>query len=191
MQATLAVATIIPIILGPIVALGIQRNSEKRREKRNRKLVIFKELMATRATTLSPRHVDALNAIEVEFSKGGGKSEKLVLDTWRLYLEHLNTSGTLSGDQLQRWVERKLELLIDLLYEMSRALQYDFDKVALKKNIYSPRGHSELEIDQRLLRQQVIEITAGKRPIWITDKQPPSGETPPIEFIPPGEKWSP
>ena len=153
MQATLAVATIIAIILGPIVALGIQRNSEKRREKRNRKLVIFKELMATRATTLSPRHVDALNAIEVEFSKGGGKGEKLVLDTWRLYLEHLNTSGTLSGDQLQRWVERKLELLIDLLYEMSRALQYDFDKVALKKNIYSPRGHSELEIDQRLLRQ--------------------------------------
>ena len=103
MQATLAVATIIAIILGPIVALGIQRNSEKRREKRNRKLVIFKELMATRATTLSPRHVDALNAIEVEFSKGGGKGEKLVLDTWRLYLEHLNTSGTLSGDQLQRW----------------------------------------------------------------------------------------
>ena len=103
MQATLAVATIIAIILGPIVALGIQRNSEKRREKRNRKLVIFKELMATRATTLSPRHVDALNAIEVEFSKGGGKGEKLVLDTWRLYLEHLNTRGTLSGDQLQRW----------------------------------------------------------------------------------------
>ena len=191
MQATLAVATIIAIILGPIVALWIQRNSEERREKRNRKLVIFKELMATRATTLSPRHVDALNAIEVEFSKGGGKVEKLVLDTWRLYLEHLNTSGTLSGDQLQRWVERKLELLIDLLYEMSRALQYDFDKVALKKNIYAPRGHSELEIDQRLLRQQVIEITAGKRPIWITEKQPPSGETPPIEFIPPGEKWSP
>ena len=135
MQITLAVATIVAILLGPIVALWIQRNSEKRREKRNRKLIIFKELMATRATTLSPRHVDALNAIEVEFSKGGGKGEKLVLDTWRLYLEHLNTSGTLSGDQLQRWVERKLELLIDLLYEMSRALQYDFDKVALKKKV--------------------------------------------------------
>ena len=70
MQTTLAVATIVAIIIGPIVALWIQRNSEKRREKRNRKLVIFKELMATLATTLSPRHVDALNAIEVEFSKG-------------------------------------------------------------------------------------------------------------------------
>ena len=71
MQSTaLALATIVAIILGPIVALWLQRISERRRDQRNRKLVIFKELMATRATRLSPRHVDALNAIEVEFSDG-------------------------------------------------------------------------------------------------------------------------
>ena len=46
-SVTLALATINAIILGPIVALWLQRESERRREQRTRKLVIFKELMAT------------------------------------------------------------------------------------------------------------------------------------------------
>ena len=144
MEIVLAVATIIAILTGPSVALWIQRDSEKRREQHNRKMVIFKELMATRATAISYRHVDALNAIEVEFSKGGGEGTKRVLRTWRLYLNHLNTPETLTGERLQRWTDRRLELLTDLLYEMSEALQYDFDKVALQNNIYAPRGHSQL-----------------------------------------------
>ena len=71
-------------------------------------------------------------------------------------------------------MDQGLELLIDLLYEMSRSLKYNFDKVALKKNIYAPLVHSQLEIEQRLLRQHALEITAGKRPIWITGDRPPS-----------------
>ena len=172
----LPLLTIAAIVIGPIAALIIQGIIEKRREQRNRKLVIFKELMATRAARLSPRYVDALNAIGVEFSEGGGAGDKRVLDTWRLYLDHLNTpsSSTLSDDQSARWMDRGLELLIDLLYEMSRSLKYNFDKVALKKNFYAPLGHSQLETEQRLLRQQALEITAGKRPIWITGDRPPS-----------------
>ena len=85
-STVLALATIFAIILGPIVALWLQRISERRQDRRYRKLVIFKELMATRATRISPRHVDALNAIEVEFSS---KGDKRVLDAWRLYLDHL------------------------------------------------------------------------------------------------------
>ena len=172
MESVLAAATIVAIIVGPIIALWIQRDSERRREQHNRKMVIFKELMATRATTLSHRHVDALNAIEVEFSKGGGKGDKQVLNTWRLYLDHLNTPGTLSGDPLRRWTEQGLDLITNLLHEMSQALQYDFDKVALKKNVYAPRGHYQDEMEQSLLRRHVIEITAGKRPIWITAEEP-------------------
>src|ERR1043165_5031 len=71
--------TILAIFLGPIVALGLQRNSERRRDRRNRQMTIFKELMATRAAKVGPRHVEALNAIEIEFSTGRG-SDKRVAD---------------------------------------------------------------------------------------------------------------
>ena len=160
----LALATIIAILLGPILALWIQRISERKRNRHMRKLFVFKELMATRATRTNPRHVDALNAIEVEFSEGS-KGDTNVLTAWRFYLDHLGT--TVSDEQLPRWTDKSDDLLTDLLYEMSQALQYNFDKLALKKNIYSPQAHGELEMDEYLLRKYVVEMMAGKRPIWI------------------------
>ncbi|MDE2982965.1 MAG: hypothetical protein OXU74_17375 [Gemmatimonadota bacterium] len=160
----LALLTITAILLGPIVALWIQRISERKRNRHNRKLYIFQDLMASRATRTSPRHVDALNAIEVEFS-GGGKQDARVLGAWRLYLNHLETQ--VSDDLLPQWTEKSNDLLIDLLYEMSQALKYGFDKVTLKKNIYAPKAHGDLEVDQYLLRKYVVEMMAGQRPIWI------------------------
>ena len=177
----LALATIAAIILGPVIALWIQRISERKRNRRNRKLFVFHELMATRATRTSPRHVAALNAIEIEFS-GGDKSDARVLGAWRLYLDHLGTA--VSDDLLPRWTEKSDDLLTDLLYEMSQALRYGFDKVTLKKNVYSPKAHGDLEMDQYLLRKYVVEMMAGQRPIWIgvlTGEKPldvrPVGET--------------
>lgn len=158
----LALATIAAIIIGPVVALWLQRISERRRDRCTRKLIIFKELMATRATRVSPRHVDALNAIEVEFSDGSG-GDKRVLEAWRLYLDHL---GDGDMDDNQRWTDKGNDLLTDLLYEMSRVLKYDFSKVTLKKNVYSPKAHGDLELDQYLLRKYIVEMMAGKRAIW-------------------------
>ena len=163
-STALALATIGAVFLGPIVALWIQRISERRRNRRSRKLYVFQELMATRATRTNPRHVDALNAIEIEFSEGG-KNDARVLDAWRLYLDHLCTE--VSDELLPQWMEKSNDLLIDLLYEMSQALKYGFNKVTLKKNIYAPKAHGDLEMDQYLFRKFVVEMMAGQRPLWI------------------------
>ena len=48
---------------------------------------------------------------------------------------------------------------------MSELLDYDFSKVTLKKNVYSPEAHGDLESDQYLLRKYVVEILDGKRAI--------------------------
>jgi hypothetical protein len=80
--------------------------------------------MATRAPSakVSPRHVAALNAIELEFSGSRG-SNKRVTDAWRIYLDHLNDrSGDPNNqDAVHRWVDEGNDLLVDLLYEMSNA----------------------------------------------------------------------
>ena len=180
-QSTLlALATIAAIIIGPIVALWSQRYSERQLGQRHRKLVVFKELMATRATRVSPRHVGALNAIEVEFSEGG-RGDKLVLDAWRLYLDHLNASPQMSQSQFEVWEGTGNDLLTGLLYEMSRALQYNFDKLALKKNIYSPTAHGDLEMYESLVRKHILEIIAGKSsiPVDIKWKDETHGTTAP------------
>ncbi|MDP2815120.1 MAG: hypothetical protein Q8O19_00395, partial [Rectinemataceae bacterium] len=47
-----------------------------------RKMHVFSTLMATRATTLSPLHVEALNRIDIEFYK-----DRKVKDAWKALLD--------------------------------------------------------------------------------------------------------
>ena len=82
------VISIAAIILGPILAVQAQKYIELRRDIRSRKLQIFRTLMATRATTLAPLHVEALNLIDIEFD-AKKKKDKRVVDAWKLYLDHL------------------------------------------------------------------------------------------------------
>ena len=93
---------------------------------------------------------------------------------WRLG-DHLQ--GDDAGD-LPRWLDKQNDLLVNLLHKMSRALRYDFSEITLKKNIYSPIAHGDLEKDQYLLRKYVVELPDGKRPIWVVSKQPTSPEEP-------------
>ena len=60
---------IIAILIAPFLAVFAQRQIDLWREQRQRKLWVFKTLMATRGRTLSPEHVQALNMIELEFKK--------------------------------------------------------------------------------------------------------------------------
>jgi hypothetical protein len=107
-----------------------------------------------------------LNAIEVEFYAMGGPDKK-VLDASRLYINHLN-SPTGDGERLNRWVEKKSGLLIELLYQMAQRLNYDIDKVAIEKNVYHPKGFVEMEAEQHALRKSALAVFPGERPIQAT-----------------------
>ena len=59
--------TISAIIIGPILAVQVQKLIERYKEKNDRKLNIFKTLMATRGARVSFEHVRALNMIDTEY----------------------------------------------------------------------------------------------------------------------------
>ena len=75
---------IVAILIAPFLAVFAQRQIDLWREQRQRKLWVFKTLMATRGRTLSPEHVQALNMIELEFQKS---SEKPILYAWKEYYD--------------------------------------------------------------------------------------------------------
>jgi hypothetical protein len=60
--------TVLAIVIGPIAAVAITRWLNDRRDQRNRRMDIFRTLMRTRRSPMSPDHVGALNLIEIEFS---------------------------------------------------------------------------------------------------------------------------
>ena len=181
----LTIVSIAAIGLGPIAALEIQKRLEEHRATRDRKMAIFRKLMITRATQMSPVHVEALNGIDVEFYATSGPDKK-VLDAWRLYIDHLGDVPS-GGPALDRWVGRKDDLLVDLLYEMARNLGYDFDKVTIKKNAYHPKGFVEIETEQHALRKAVLAVMSGERPVQTTvvGRVQITGELPPPEELAP------
>ena len=188
------------VILGPILALWAQRYSERRREKRARKLWLFRELMATRSNRLSGRHVEALNHIDLEFDPKN-KTDAEVLTAWKMYLDILSDTPNEDAQRAARF-EKREECFVDLIWEIGQHLGFSFGKVAIKRDTYSPIAHGELEEDQKLIRKGIVELLAGKRalstfswlmpgrdPIPITNVEPPAaavrvGETPPAREQP-------
>jgi hypothetical protein len=105
--------------------------------KKDRKLNIFKTLMATRGARLSFEHVRALNMIDTEFY-----GEIKIIDAWKCYLDCLNENPS-GENEFNSWSSKKDDLFVTLLSTMATSLSYHFDSVHLKKAIYLPRAHGE------------------------------------------------
>lgn len=160
---------ILTVIVGPILAIQVQKRIEAWRSGRERKIHIFKVLMATRGTPVSPNHVEALNIIDIEFS-GNNKKEKLVRVAWKVYLNHLcegprDYQDSAYKSKLDAWSNKSIDCLVDMLYTMAQTLGYDFDKVQLKKGAYTPQGFADLQYEQSFMRRGLLDVLYGKRGI--------------------------
>lgn len=214
MSATIAVgvATIVvsaltigAIFYAPIVALKVQREGDEEREKRGRKLWIFKTLMGNRATRLNANFVQALNMIDIEFT---GTTEKGIRDSWKELLDHYTAWGAKTEAQRKvdekSDIERSTDLLAEMLRKMGEGLGYDFDKVYIKKGFYYPEGLGNIEAEQHTLRRSLLALLSGKGmklPVAVftqdfqslspgvhPDGLPPTGlEPPPLQRLLSGE----
>lgn len=149
---------IVAVLLAPLVAVQVQKILERYREDRARKLNVFKTLMATRAATVSPQHVQALNAIDLEFQ---GRKYKNVTDSWKTYLDHLFHYPNEDEKQQTVWAERRVDLLARLLMEMGKSLGYIFDEVHVRRAIYAPEAHAQLESENLLIRRGLVRLLYG------------------------------
>lgn len=148
---------LLTLFVAPLIALWIQGMLNDRKDEHQRKVWIFRTLMATRASPLDPRRVEALNAIQVEF-QGGGAGAK-VHQRWKEYLEHLATPTDRPSPEA--WNEKSVDCFIQLLYEMSRYLSYNFDPIDLKRQFYFPTGHGDIETDTLAIRKGLVQLLTG------------------------------
>ena len=183
--ALIAGLTILAIIVGPLLALWLQRMAENRREKRQGRLWVFKTLMMYRATPLAYPYVQALNLIDVSFNANSDE-EKAVRAAWNTLLDHL----TVHKGQPD-FLENTRTLTATLLAAMGKCLGYDFEEVYLKRHAYQPEGHGKVEEEQHELRGLLLQVLRNDRRIPIAlfpgDFRPiilPPDEPPPVKKLP-------
>jgi len=176
------ILVVLAILAGPFIGIWAQSRIDKRRQSKERKLDVFKTLMATRATPLSQEHVRALNRIDMEFF---GRKEKKVRNAWNTLLDHFGEGPTHPPEpaegispvnlkkhhlELQkydndfaRWLERTGSLRTKLLKEMGASPGYDFGEVHIRKAAYNPRLHDDIEMTQLSVIKAINDVFTRKR----------------------------
>lgn len=164
--------------LSPFIAVQVTKWLEASKEARDRRLHVFRTLMATRAANVSTAHVQALNSIDFTFD-GSQPLDKQVTTAWKEYLDQLNKQGPVDA----AWIERRDDRFAALMIIMGKALGFDFDSVHIKKAGYMPNAHVDLESDQHNIRKAVLALLQGQAALPIkqvsASDRLPTGHTAP------------
>jgi hypothetical protein len=168
----LGIAIVIATLVGPVLAVLVTRHVDKLRQVRDRRLEIFRSLMATRRAILAPDKVRALNLVEIEFY--GIKS---VEGAHKEVIAHINLQRPLPD----AWGDRHRVLLTKLLSEMAKVLGYELQQLDVLEGGYYPQGFADIELEQQELRRVLIQVLSGNRPLIVG----PAGPTPPAPYPPP------
>ena len=163
------VAIIAATLTGPILAVQAQKWLEKVRAINDRRNQIFRVLMATRGAMLSPGHVEALNAIPVEFYGNRGKLKE-INEKWKEFLDHHAPDIPVN----EAWMQKRLDLFTDLLHLISQTLGYGFSRSQLARDIYNPKAHGELENEQTIIRKGLAQLFAGEMVLPMAVKEFPA-----------------
>ena len=148
-------------VLGPIFAVLTTRFIDQRREVRNRRLYIFRTLMATRRAQLTTEHVTALNLIEIDFR---GKQE--VLAAWKEYFANLATDPTNEAAIKRAYADRPAALT-KLLHAIAKVVRYDIEQLDIMAGGYTPQAVYDNFQRQQEIQAAAIEVLSGKKPLLV------------------------
>jgi len=160
------------VILGPILAVQTQKVIEKLQETRKRRMALFKTLMSTRAERLNRDHVQALNMIDIDFygrllpfikTRYQTRKEQAVTHAWKSYNSHLNQKD--EYESLDQWIKKGDEYFTNMLYAITQALDYDYDKVQLQRDCYRPIAHGNVENTQLAILSGLDQVVNNGRPL--------------------------
>jgi hypothetical protein len=162
-----SLAVVLATLLGPILAVQIQKKLERDRALRFRQIEVFRTLMTGRLV-LSYENVKAFNVVPVEFY---GVDE--IIKAWRTYLSHMGVPRPVAPADPSAWDAKRIDLFLALLQKMAEHLGYDYDFVQLKDDWYRPQGHGDVENDQQKIRQGLVAILEGRSALPMEVKQFP------------------
>jgi hypothetical protein len=183
---------ILGTVAGPIIAVLATRLLDIWRARSERRTQIFTSLMVTRRSQLTGPHVEALNHIEIEFSR-----DAPVMTAFNAYMAILSEPQP-KGELFDHWLQKKNRAFATLVHSLAKRLRHPLDKLDFMEGGYYPKGWVEDEQTARdnmrltrLLLQQLL--TANPRYVFHVknvDQQGGGSGKAPIErppFPPPPE----
>jgi len=127
---TLAIASLLAILLSPLVAVLVSTYLQNRKERRDHNLFLLGALIAIRHNPVGDETIRALNTIDVVFHDAPS-----VRKLWQDYFAMLNNQGLNNPMGRQQWQKKNLEMIT----EMAKVLGYGKAITALDVDrVYTP-----------------------------------------------------
>lgn len=152
----------------PVRAVEVTRKIDEERFQQARRMDVFRTLMRTRRTRLTPEHVGALNLVEIEFH-----DEKVVIDAWRKYWVHLGRVTPLSENEMEPFFRERDGLLTKLLHAIAKSLYFNIEQLDIFEGGYVPQGWMDNERIIKDLQFLLLEVLSGKRGIPVVQSHIP------------------
>lgn len=157
-------ATLVAVLVGPVLAVLVTRLIDERRASRQRKLDIFKTLMRTRKLPVHIDHVGALNLVEIEFI-----DQPNVIKSWKAYLSNLSEEfpSIENKDRFDAAGKKRDSLLTKLLSEIAKSLRMEVEQIDILEGNYVPQGWFDDEWQQRQLHKHLTAVLKGEAAIVV------------------------
>ena len=107
-------------------------------------------------------HVGALNTVELEFYE-----VVKVREAFKNYVDHLSAPMP-PAEQHPRFFEQRTDFFSELLFQMGKSLEFNFDKRDLDRLSYVPIGWDADQTLQRRNTHLLSQLLAGERPLNIS-----------------------
>ena len=163
--------TTFAIVIGPVIAVLAARYLDRRDQENNRKLAIFRDLMATRQITYSPQHVSALNLVELEFY-----GDTAILEAFRELMKLLSDEdrwnvAKSNDEKMRKTLQDMNDCRAKLLNRMAYSLGYKMSDIELMRGGYYPELLGRLDEQRIKATEFVVDLADGKRavPIAVID----------------------
>jgi hypothetical protein len=156
--------TLLALLCGPILALLAQRALDWLREKDKRRKALYFKLMSTRATWLANEHVEALNSIDIVFTR-----DEKIRRLWKTCLDHLATPE--AGSE---WNETLTDLRVDLYQAIGHKLGYRYTTDYIKRGIYFPKHYVTVQENQnKMLAGLAAAVEHGRLKVEVIEPPAP------------------
>ncbi len=94
-------------------------------------------------------------------------TEQRVLDAWHEYHDHLSDPVNQNNPNPEAVASQRDELFVGLLAAMATDLNYQFDRVSLRKSWYTPQMHGDVAGQQVELLKAATDVFAGRTSLKI------------------------
>ncbi|WP_281967158.1 DUF6680 family protein [Roseovarius nanhaiticus] len=156
-------AVVLATFCGPVLAVLVTLWHQGRSARKDARRSIYATMMRNRRHPASPDFVGAFNLVPVHFH-----NEKVVMEKYGKVLEIVNDASWSHQKSVQKLHENFNTAAASLLSSMSVVVGLPVDQLTILNGAYAPQGWADDEQEQRKLRQALLGVLVGARPLPVS-----------------------